>query len=68
MSASSAIPTRRSTASAAPDAACFTRFRQDFPAARTVRLGRNYRSTGTIVAAAAQLIGGGAADDVTRPG
>ncbi len=53
------------------DAACFTRFRQDFPSARTVRLGRNYRSTGTIVTAAAQVISSGAisgmAEDITRP-
>jgi superfamily I DNA/RNA helicase len=53
------------------DAACFARFRQDFPSARTVRLGRNYRSTGTIVTAAAQVIGrgkiAGVADDITRP-
>ena len=38
------------------DASCFDRFRQDYPAARTVRLARNYRSTGTIVAASAQVI------------
>jgi DNA helicase-2/ATP-dependent DNA helicase PcrA len=49
------------------DATCFARFAGDFPAARTVRLGRNYRSTGTIVAAAAQVIGAGAPADVTRP-
>jgi superfamily I DNA/RNA helicase len=42
------------------DAACFARFRQDFPSAHTVRLARNYRSTGTIVTAAAQVIGKGA--------
>jgi DNA helicase II / ATP-dependent DNA helicase PcrA len=48
-------------------AACFTRFRQDFPSARTMRLGRNYRSTGTIVTAAAQVIGDGTPDDITRP-
>src|SRR6266852_10096 len=48
-------------------AACFTRFRQDFPSARTMRLKRNYRSTGTIVTAAAQVIGGGTPDDITRP-
>jgi PHP family Zn ribbon phosphoesterase len=48
-------------------AACFTRFRQDFPLARTMRLGRNYRSTGTIVTAAAQVIGEGALEDITRP-
>jgi uncharacterized protein (TIGR00375 family) len=39
------------------DASCFTRFATDHPDARAVRLGRNYRSTGTIVAASAQLIG-----------
>jgi DNA helicase-2/ATP-dependent DNA helicase PcrA len=39
------------------DASCFDRFRQDYPAGKTVRLTRNYRSTGTIVTAAAQVIG-----------
>ncbi len=48
-------------------AACFTRFRQDFPSARTMRLKRNYRSTGTIVTAAAQVIGEGTPEDITRP-
>jgi superfamily I DNA/RNA helicase len=48
-------------------AACFTRFRQDFPSARTMRLKRNYRSTGTIVAAAAQVIGEGTPEDIMRP-
>ena len=38
------------------DASCFDRFRHDYPAASTVRLTRNYRSTGTIVAASAQVI------------
>src|SRR5262249_47009737 len=38
------------------DASCFERFRQDYPAARIVRLAPNYRSTGTIVAASAQVI------------
>jgi DNA helicase II / ATP-dependent DNA helicase PcrA len=38
------------------DASCFDRFRQDYPAARLVHLARNYRSTGTIVTAAAQVI------------
>jgi len=38
------------------DASCFERFRQDYPTAKTVRLDRNYRSTGTIVSAAAQVI------------
>jgi DNA helicase II / ATP-dependent DNA helicase PcrA len=49
------------------DAACFDRFKQDFLNVRTIRLGRNYRSTGTIVAAASQLIGSGMRSDVTRP-
>ena len=40
------------------DSACFDRFARDYPGARTLRLSRNYRSTGTIVAAAAQAIGG----------
>lgn len=39
------------------DAACFARFEQDFPAARTLRLARNYRSTDTIVKAASEFIG-----------
>ena len=34
----------------------FQRFREDFPAARTIALTRNYRSTQTIVDAALQLI------------
>ncbi|MCW5620281.1 MAG: UvrD-helicase domain-containing protein [Burkholderiales bacterium] len=49
------------------NAACFARFAADFPAARTLRLGRNYRSTGTIVTAAAQVIGSGTPEDVMRP-
>src|SRR5439155_12245813 len=40
------------------DASCFERFRQDYPTARTVQLARNYRSTGTIVTAASQVIAG----------
>jgi uncharacterized protein (TIGR00375 family) len=52
------------------DAACFARFAADHPGIRTVRLGRNYRSSGTIVAASAQLIGAGRGDapitDVVR--
>jgi uncharacterized protein (TIGR00375 family) len=47
------------------DAACFTRFGQDFPSARTLRLQRNYRSTGTIVRAASGFIG--APSETTRP-
>ncbi len=39
------------------DAACFQRFASDFPAAGTMSLHRNYRSTGTIVKAAAEVIG-----------
>src|SRR5262249_61150731 len=38
------------------------RFGAEHPGARTVRLGRNYRSTGTIVAASAQLIGAARGD------
>jgi len=48
------------------DAGCFARFEQDFPAARILRLGRNYRSSATIVTAAARLIGG-SGDGATRP-
>jgi hypothetical protein len=48
-------------------AACFTRFRQDFPSARIMQLKRNYRSTGTIVTAAAQVIGEGTPEDIMRP-
>ncbi len=38
------------------DASCFDRFAQDYPAAKVVRLARNYRSSGTIVSAASQVI------------
>src|SRR5258708_2239169 len=48
-------------------AACFARFRLDFPSARTMRLKRNYRSAGTIVTAAAQVIGEGTPEDIMRP-
>ncbi|WP_159589976.1 UvrD-helicase domain-containing protein [Chelativorans xinjiangense] len=48
------------------DATCFTRFARDFPSARTARLKHNYRSTGTIVTASAQLMGA-APDGMTRP-
>jgi len=41
------------------DAACFERFRHDHPDARIVHLSRNYRSSGTIVTASAQVIGAG---------
>jgi superfamily I DNA/RNA helicase len=42
------------------DAACFTRFATDYPGAAIVKLRRNYRSSGTIVTASAQVI---ASDD-----
>lgn len=38
------------------DASCFDRFAEDYPNATTVRLTRNYRSTGTIVTASSQVI------------
>ncbi|HYB55153.1 MAG TPA: UvrD-helicase domain-containing protein [Alphaproteobacteria bacterium] len=38
------------------DASAFERFKKDYPAAAVVTLRRNYRSSGTIVAAATQLI------------
>ncbi len=38
------------------DAACFDRFRDAYPNAAVVRMARNYRSTGTIVSAAAHVI------------
>jgi DNA helicase II / ATP-dependent DNA helicase PcrA len=38
------------------DASCFDRFKADYPQAKIVTLNRNYRSSGTIVAAAAQVI------------
>jgi superfamily I DNA/RNA helicase len=38
------------------DAGCFERFHSDYPGAASVELKRNYRSSGTIVAASAQVI------------
>jgi DNA helicase II / ATP-dependent DNA helicase PcrA len=38
------------------DAACFTRFAADYPGAAVIKLRRNYRSSGTIVTASAQVI------------
>jgi DNA helicase-2/ATP-dependent DNA helicase PcrA len=38
------------------DAACFGRFANDYPDAATISLKRNYRSSGTIVAASSQII------------
>jgi DNA helicase II / ATP-dependent DNA helicase PcrA len=48
------------------DAACFQRFAQDFPAARRLELSRNYRSSGAIVAASAQVIGAKSGPATTR--
>ncbi len=48
-------------------ALCFAQFAQDFPTARTVRLLRNYRSSGSIVTAAAQVIGNDAPATLVRP-
>jgi DNA helicase II / ATP-dependent DNA helicase PcrA len=48
-------------------AACFDALARDFPAARTVLLSRNYRSTGAIVAAATAVIGDAEAADIVRP-
>ena len=39
------------------DASCFERFGADYPNATAVELKRNYRSSGTIVAASSQIIG-----------
>jgi DNA helicase-2/ATP-dependent DNA helicase PcrA len=41
------------------DAAAFDHFRRDYPSAAVVRLARNYRSSGTIVSAATQVIASG---------
>jgi superfamily I DNA/RNA helicase len=48
------------------DSTCFARFATDFPDARTLRLNRNYRSTGTIVKASSALVGM-PAEGITRP-
>lgn len=50
------------------DAACFERFAADYPAARTLRLARNYRSAGAIVAASAALVGRAGAVAMRPPG
>src|SRR5579863_920585 len=49
------------------DAGCFQRFAKDFPTHRAFRLARNYRSTATIVAASAAVIGGVAPAEAMRP-
>jgi DNA helicase II / ATP-dependent DNA helicase PcrA len=48
------------------DASCFDRFRSDYPGAATVALRRNYRSSGTIVAASAQVIAEGAGEPIAE--
>jgi len=44
------------------DANCFERFKQDYPQAAVIVLKRNYRSSGTIVTAASQVIASGDAE------
>jgi uncharacterized protein (TIGR00375 family) len=46
------------------DASCFARLRADYPAAVEVALKRNYRSSGTIVTAAGQIIANAPGDSV----
>jgi DNA helicase-2/ATP-dependent DNA helicase PcrA len=52
------------------DASCFERFSADYPGAKIVRLQRNYRSSGTIVAASTQVLaaanGGDSLAEVVR--
>jgi DNA helicase II / ATP-dependent DNA helicase PcrA len=47
------------------DASCFARFRREYSPA-TVELKRNYRSSGTIVTASAQMLGNEAAAAIVR--
>jgi DNA helicase II / ATP-dependent DNA helicase PcrA len=47
------------------DASCFARFRREYSPA-TVELTRNYRSSGTIVAASAQMLGNEAVSAIVR--
>ena len=46
------------------DASCFARLGADHPDTKVVRLDHNYRSTGTIVTAAAQVIGAASAEPI----
>ncbi|MTJ80546.1 MAG: AAA family ATPase [Telmatospirillum sp.] len=48
------------------DETCFDRFRADYPESRTVRLTRNYRSSGSIVIASQALMGRDGEESVTR--
>ena len=61
-SASSAIPNQAIYGFRGADASCFERFRRDYPRRGDVQLTRNYRSSGTIVAASSQVIGARRAD------
>ena len=49
------------------DASCFERFNRDYAGAPCVRLTRNYRSTGTIVAASSQVISSSSPSSQERP-
>lgn len=46
------------------DASSMRRFREDYPSAKVIRLARNYRSSGTIVTASAQVVSAAAASGV----
>ena len=46
------------------DASSMRRFREDYPSAAAIRLARNYRSSGTIVTASAQVVSAAAAPGV----
>ncbi|MCG8505761.1 MAG: ATP-dependent helicase, partial [Sphingomonadales bacterium] len=48
------------------DASVMARFRKDYPSAAAISLWRNYRSSGTIVAASAQVMGAGGIAEAVR--
>ncbi len=48
------------------DASCFDRFRSDYQGAATVALKRNYRSSGTIIAASVQVIAAKTAEPIAE--